>query len=101
MVEIKDPQFKPELYRTGVETPIFVEDLPAGEERRNTETQPSPDLKEEELRRTLNDAVRDGKVGYDSPEVKEKVISNISPSQAESWDSALKSKVQGAEISSL
>ena len=50
---------------------------------------------------SLDDAVSKDRVGYDSPEIKGKVQSTLSPSQAADWSSLFQIKEQGKEIRSL
>ena len=90
-----------EIFTNGAETPSLVENIPAvnrtESEQSSLERNPSTDP----LTNTLRKAELEGKIGYDSKEVKRKVLSTISPSEAESWSTLIESKVQGEEIASL
>ena len=90
----------PEIYTNGVETPVVVENIPVSEQATDLATGPQKDPKEEALKKSLTDAVLKGKVGYDSPEIKRKVLTS-SATEAQSWNSIMGNKVQREEIQNL
>ncbi len=90
-----------ETFNNGVESPSFVENIPTVDRTEDQISSLERGSSADPLTNTLRKAELDGKIGYDSKEVRKKVLSSISPSEAESWSTLLQSKVQGEEIQSL
>ncbi len=90
-----------EVLANGVSTPSFVENVPVVDRVENNQSSLESSSSTDSLTNTLRKAELEGKIEYDSKEVKKKILSSISPSEAESWSTLIQSKVQGEEIKSL
>ena len=90
-----------EIFTNGAETPSSVENIPAVESVESNQSSLERGSGVDPLAKPLRKAELDGKIGYDSKEVKRKVLSSISPYDADSWSTLLESKEQGKEINSL
>jgi hypothetical protein len=98
-VEIKQEKInvEPQVIN-GLETSPKIEsfgNIPQVESNQNVGIPQSIDPNKEQADRALSKAVQEGKVGYDSPEVKRRIESNLFPENAESWYSLINSKQQG------
>ncbi|KKP65896.1 MAG: hypothetical protein UR61_C0009G0013 [candidate division WS6 bacterium GW2011_GWE1_34_7] len=96
-IEIKDPQFNHELYGKGAEAPIVVETNPSVTQVETSEGLNPANNSQTPIEQSLDRAVSEGRVGYDSPEIETKVLAS-SVTDAQSWNLIMKGKVQGAEI---
>lgn len=90
-----------EIITNGVETPSVVENIPQVERTENEQSSLERSSSTDPLTNSLRKAELDGKIGYDSKEIKKKVLSNISPYDADSWSTLMTNKIQGEEIKSL
>ncbi|MDY0097246.1 MAG: hypothetical protein RBS01_02765 [Candidatus Dojkabacteria bacterium] len=90
-----------EIFTNGAETPSSVENIPAVESVESNQSSLERGSGIDPLTNTLKKAELDGRIGYDSKEVKKKILSNISPYDADSWSTLMTNKVQGEEINSL
>lgn len=97
-IEIKDPQLNinPEIYTTGGETPV-VETLPPVTQVEVVKGLSPAESQRVALDPSLDEVISDGKVGFDSPEVKAEVSTAI----ASVWNKRIAEKVQGGEIEQL
>ena len=101
-IEQREPKLNgTEVFTNGAETPSFVENIPTVDRAENGQSSLERSSNEDTLSGSLRKSELDGKIGYDSNEIKNKVLSSISPTQAESWSTLIVSKVQGEEIKSL
>ena len=90
-----------EIFTNGAETPSLVENIPAVNRTESEQSSLERNSNQDPLTNSLRKAEIEGKIGYDSKEVKRKVLSSISPYDADSWSTLLESKEQGKEINSL
>lgn len=72
-----------------------LESIPAVESNQDINNPHAQDSKKKKADRALSKAVEEGKVGYDSQEVKKRIEGNLSPKDAELWYSLINSKPQG------